>query len=103
MFLRHCRQVVCDELYKFIRRSERREIDIPKRCFKALQLIDTIYLIDERKNLAFLPFLKNTIYFVGNLCPKTHKRKKHLNRMEKNQHRKITQKLFRIQITFFNR
>ena len=76
MFLRHRRQVVCDEFYIFIRRSERREIDIPKRCFKALQLIDTIYLIDERKNLAFLPFLKNTIYFVGNLCPKTHKRKK---------------------------
>ena len=63
MFLRHRRQVVCDEFYKFIRRSERREIDIPKRCFKALQLIDTIYLIDERKNLAFLPFLKNNIYF----------------------------------------
>ena len=65
-----------------------------KRCFKGLQLIDTIYLIHGRKNLAFLPFLKNTIYFIRNFCPKTHKRKKYLNRLEKIQYKKITPKPF---------
>ena len=84
----YMKQVVCDEFLKFIHRTERREIRIRKRCFKALQLIDTIYQILERKSLALLPFLKNTIYFIRNFCPKTHKRRKYLNLLEKIQYKK---------------
>ena len=70
-----------------------------ERGFKGLQLIDTIYLIHGRKNLAFLPFLKIPSILFGIFVQK-HISEKIFKSVAKIQYKKIIPKLFRNKITF---